>query len=204
MHKTVQSHSTYAIWQKWAKVLRRQLDRIAEIYEVHEEGIAARRLHEFNGRLKLFIDPVANAQELAKRNFNIAGHVNNIYLLALGSLDLLFREALTFLPGVSEDMQRILNSPPSGQCNGRTASDIFKGPHGTVHEGIGRGTTEDHGSLPWILFLLVEEAEQGGSDYFSLGLAHSEETAGRAQAQLEPHKADLIHRRSRITATGVQ
>src|SRR6185295_9844809 len=90
--------STYAVWQKWAKTLQRQLERIAEIYEAHDEGSAAGKLRDFVERMKIFIDPVAHAQELAQRNYDVKGHVEKLYILSLTSLEFLFREALGFLP----------------------------------------------------------------------------------------------------------
>src|SRR6185369_12633804 len=134
MEHALNKPSTYAIWQKWAKALCRQMERIAEIFEAHEEGAEAAKLNAYIERLKLFIDPVAHAAELANRNYDVKGNVTKLYVLATASLEVMFREALDFLPQLSEDMQRILNSPCYGNCNGLTASDVFKGPHGTENE----------------------------------------------------------------------
>jgi hypothetical protein len=208
MEPTLQPLSTYALWQKWAKALQRQFERISEIYEAHEEGAEAEKLRAFIERLKLFIDPVSHAQELAQRNYDVRGSVQKLYLLSLVSLESLFREALVLMPQLSEDMQRLLNSPPAGNCNGRTASDVFKGPHRSENEGIGRGVVDESDRLPWQLFQLLEQAEMGGTGYFYKGL-----NAGPSDTDhvdLDEHDADHPDRhdprkpRKRITATGVQ
>jgi hypothetical protein len=205
MEHALPTTSTYATWQRWAKVLRRQFERICEIYEVHEEGAEAIKLREYLDRLKLFIDPVAHAQELAQRNYDVKGHIHKLYMLSLTSLEALFREAIVYMPQMSEDMQRLLNSPPVGNCNGRTASDVFKGPHGTEYEGIGTGYTDEDNRLPWKLQRLIEQAEMGGDTYFADGLENS--PIGQAEPEHHeghPDRHDLPRGKRRITATGVQ
>jgi hypothetical protein len=207
--EAIQAPSTYAVWQKWAKALQRQFERIAEIYEAHEEGAEAEKLKSFVERLKLFIDPVAHAQELARRNYDVKGSVKKLYVLALISLESLFREALVMMPQLSEDMQRLLNSSPVGNCNGRTASDVFKGPHRSINEGIGRGVVDEPDRLPWQLFQLLEQVEVGGTDYFhkGLGLGQAEEATEGTLSEEDgdhPDRHDLQKPRKRITATGVQ
>lgn len=205
MEPKLQQLSTYAIWQKWAKILQRQLERIAEIYDVHEEGHEASRLKDYIERLKLFIDPVAHAQELARRNYEVKGSVRKLYVLSLISLQQLYREALHFLPQISEDMQRLLNSPCQGNCNGRTASDVFKGPHGTENEGIGSGLPDENGGLPGMLQQLLEKADAGGSGYFEEGLLDGDGSEdGSGEGALHPDRHELARKKSKITATGVQ
>jgi hypothetical protein len=170
----VQQKSTYDVWQKWAKVLVRQLDQVADVYEYHEETGEAERLNAYLDNLRLFVDPLAHAQELARRDYDVQGGVNKLYLLSLTMLQGLFREALGMMQEISEDMQRILKSPCNGNCNGRTASDIFKGPHSTQNEGIGSGIPDERGGLPWILQDLLEQAEVGGEEYFMRGLENED------------------------------
>ncbi|MBI3418688.1 MAG: hypothetical protein HY053_00945 [Proteobacteria bacterium] len=205
MEMGINQASTYAVWQKWAKALQRQLERIAEIYEAHEEGAEAQKLKNYIDRLKLFVDPVAHAQELARRNYDVKGSYNKLYMLAMVSLQLLFREALSFLLQVSEDMQRILDSSYIN-CNGRTASDVFKGPHGTQYEGIGNGLPDLPDRLPWVLYQLLEQADVGGEEYLHRGLQRVEEPAD-ALAEGEnahPDRHEYHQRNKKITATGVQ
>jgi hypothetical protein len=203
MDHALSKPSTYAVWQKWASALCGQMERIAEIYEAHEEGAEAAKLTAYIERLKLFIDPVAHAQELAARNFDVKGNVTKLYVLASVSLEHMFREALDFLPKLSEDMQRILNSPYSG-CNGRTASDVFRGPHGSENHGIGSGYPDERGGLPWKLFNLIEEAQAAGEGYFERGLnLYAQSNTGSGEAD-QPDRHEFHQRNKRITATGVQ
>jgi hypothetical protein len=175
--RPVQQKSTYDIWRKWAKVLARQLDQISDVYEYHEEGAEAKRVDAFLVRLKLFIDPLKNAQDLAKRDYDVRGSVKKLYLLSLTMLHGIFYEALKILPEISDDMQRLLNSPCFGECNGRTASDIFKGPHGSTNEGIMSGIPDERGGLPFVLAELIEKADIEGEAYFAIGLDEETESS---------------------------
>jgi hypothetical protein len=202
MEHVLPPRSTYETWQKWAKALCRQFERVSEIYEVHEEGTEAAKLKDFLERLKLFIDPVAHAQELAKRNYDVKGHIHKLYILSLVSLEEMFREAISYMPRISEDMQRLLNSACTGDCNGRTASDVFKGPHGSEYEGVGRGYPDEPNRLPWMLQRLVEQAEIGGQSYFEQGLDDS--PVPHSDDGSHPDRHELPIQKRRITATGVQ
>lgn len=177
MHKP-QKKSTFEIWQKWAKVLLRQLDQAADVYEYHQENGEAEKLNEYLDRLRLFVDPLAHAPEIAKRDYDVEGGVRKLYLLSLTMLRELFAESLRILPEISEDMQRLLKSPCYGHCNGRTATDLFKGPHGTTNEGIASGIPDERGGLPWMLEKLLDEAEAGGDVYFAEGLGLGEKDGG--------------------------
>jgi hypothetical protein len=137
----------------------------------------------------------------------VRGSVQKLYLLALVSMETMFREALTLMPQLSEDMQRLLDSPPVGNCNGRTASDVFKGPHRTENEGIGRGIVDEPDRLPWQLFQLLEQAEIGGTDYFYKGLNTNQDTGQAGEDETDPDHPDRHDPktpRKRITAGGIQ
>jgi hypothetical protein len=168
--RPVQQKSTFEIWQRWAKVLVRQLDQVGDVYEYHEDTTDAAQVNALSARIKLFIDPLAHAPELAKLDYDVKGSVDKLYLLSMTMLQKHFQEALNMLPEISEDMQRLLNSPYQGTCNGRVASDIFKGPHGTTNEGIGSGVPDERGGLPWMIKGLLDEADYGGEEYLTRGL----------------------------------
>jgi hypothetical protein len=202
--RETRSKSTYDVWQGWAKALQQQLKLVDSVYaDNKEEGAEIVAILE---RLRLFIDPVANASELAQQNYDVKGSLAKLYLLALNMLEGVFRDTLRILPQVSEDMQRLLDSPPLGICKGRLASDIFKGPHGTENFGIGRGVSDEAGYIAHALAKLLDELEIGGEPYLREGLAGADavdaETGPTGGNQATRH--DFAPPRRRITATGVQ
>ncbi|NDE90552.1 MAG: hypothetical protein EB059_05360 [Alphaproteobacteria bacterium] len=198
--------STYEIWQFWAKALERQLKRCATVYEEHSEDAGkAQKLLE---RIELFIDPVAHAQQLAKLKYDVQGSTDKLYLLSLTVLQKIFRDTLNVLPEISEDMQRLLNSPCYGNCSGRQAMDIFKGPHRTDHEGIGAGISDVTGFLPWMLAKLLDEVEVGGDAYLQKGLHknHSDDDSagGDAGGPLRSERSMATYKpRKKETLTGI-
>lgn len=79
---------------------------------------------------------------------------------AVAGLAVLLRETLSRLPALSSDMQFLLKSPWFDKCNGRLASELFRGPMGNEPEGIGSGYAE-HGRLPEVLENLIEREDTG-------------------------------------------
>ncbi len=71
----------------------------------------------------------------------------------------LFREALIALPGISVDMQKLLNSAWMKGFPDKIAEDLFLG-NGEEDKGIGSGRSED-GRLPGVLFSLLEREAVG-------------------------------------------
>lgn len=199
--------STYELWQKWAAVTQALLRRVASVYE--KRGTKKERNAEKVGtlleRISLFIDPLKHAQELAELGYDVRGSFNKLYLLSLNSLKGIFASFNGLSPALSEDMQRLLESPCFGDCNGREASDIFKGPHRSECEGLGSGDGSEYGTLPWMLAKLLEEAEVGGQAYFQRGLEKKDEGDGEDESDppaLARH--DIKRPPKKITATGVQ
>ncbi len=197
--------STYDVWQIWAKALERQLKRCGDVYKEHGED--AGKVTALLQRIELFIDPVAHAQELAKRNYDVKGGVEKLYLLSLTVLHKIFRDALNALPAISEDMQRLLNSSCYGNCSGRAAMDIFKGPHRTTNEGIAAGVSDEYGTLPWVLASLLDEANVGGDEYLQKGLGNGTTSsnatgAGGGPQPLERHDSSYKPRKKE-TLTGI-
>ncbi|MBI1273213.1 MAG: hypothetical protein GC131_03900 [Alphaproteobacteria bacterium] len=80
--------------------------------------------------------------------------------LRINSLTVLCTELIDKLPEISLDMQQLLRSSWTGDCNGRLAADLFKGPVGTKNEGIGSGNAFD-GMLPWVISNLLDREERG-------------------------------------------
>jgi hypothetical protein len=75
-------------------------------------------------------------------------------------LAVLFHETLERLPELSADMQKLLKSPWYDNCNGRMASELFRGPMDNEAEGIGSGFPE-HRRLPMALKNLLERESMG-------------------------------------------
>lgn len=196
--------STYEVWQRWAKVLKRQLGLTLDVYNEHKDAASAARVKALSDRIELFIDPVAHASELAKMNFDVKGSIMKLHLLSLTNLVGLFRDGLKMLPQLSDDMQRLLNSPCYGNCRGRVASDIFKGPHSTQNEGIAAGVPDERGGLPWVLSKLLDEADIGGDEYFQRGLNNTGDEAHGGDDSAGAARTLPQQQRRKITATGVQ
>ncbi|MDX1922248.1 MAG: hypothetical protein SFW65_03845 [Alphaproteobacteria bacterium] len=197
--------STYEVWQIWAKALERQLKRCADVYK--ENGEDAGKATALLERLELFIDPVSHAQELAQRNYDVKGGVEKLYLLSLTVLQKIFRDTLNVLPAISQDMQRLLNSSCYGNCSGRAAMDIFKGPHRTTNEGIAAGVSDEYGTLPWVLANLLDEANVGGDEYLQKGLgkaAAGSSATGTGGGPQPLERADSSYKpRKKETLTGI-
>ena len=78
----------------------------------------------------------------------------------IDGLSLLFAEAVGMLPSLSSDMQTLLKSEWYDKCNGRIASELFRGPMGDLPQGIGSGYAEQ-GRLPSVLAGLLERERIG-------------------------------------------
>ncbi len=78
----------------------------------------------------------------------------------IAGLSVLFQDVLNRMPNLSTDMQKLLKSPWFDKCNGRLASELFRGPMGYEPEGIGSGYPE-HGRLPEVLQNLLEREQIG-------------------------------------------
>ncbi len=81
--------------------------------------------------------------------------------IVIGGIGPLFQDVLRELPKLSEDMQRLLQSPWKNSFPNKTAESLFLGVPDEEH-GIGSGHP-DHGRLPSILALLFEREQMGDS-----------------------------------------
>ena len=204
MQDGMHQKSTYEVWQFWAKALDRQMKRCADVYKEH--NVSGAKAQAVIDRLELFIDPVAHAQELAAKNYDVKGGVSKLYILSLTVLQKIFRDTLDVLPEISADMQNHLNSPCYGDCSGRAAMEIFKGPHRTTNEGIAAGLPDERGGLPWVLAKLLDEADIGGDEYLNKGL--NQNVAGQQSESIETHASLERHEstykpRKKETLTGI-
>lgn len=209
----IHKKSTFEIWQRWAGVLYRQLQRIGAVYQEHGQTQKLETLHPLSEKINLFIAPLARVPELAKRGYAVQGAIENVQLLSLHELYRLFSQALVRLPHYSADMQTLLQSPCVGNCRGRQAIDIFKGPHRSDNEGIADGLSESRGSLPWQLQKLIDEADAGGEAYFLAGLGTHPKEAGEGDQSGEGQAGDAASNaqrhtppipRRKLSASGVQ
>jgi hypothetical protein len=78
----------------------------------------------------------------------------------IDGLAILMRETLDLLPMLSADMQKLMKSEWYDKCNGRIASELFRGPMGDLPRGIGSGHAEQ-GRLPAFLLALLERERIG-------------------------------------------
>lgn len=106
-----------------------------------------RRLHGLTDANDLSLNPTDRAAE----DENI-----------IADLQPLFRETLAHLPVFSRDMQQLLKSPWMDDCAGRVATELFRGSHNHLSEGIGSGLAV-HGRLPEKLEQLLEREATGDS-----------------------------------------
>jgi hypothetical protein len=78
----------------------------------------------------------------------------------ISGLVVLLAETLAMLPMLSTDMQKLLKSEWFDRCNGRVASELFRGPMGDLPRGIGSGYPEQ-GRLPAVLAQILERERIG-------------------------------------------
>lgn len=150
------------IWLRWADVLGQRLETVRQVYEdnnLHEAASPAAALvirlqHVLAGELERHLAVTTYA---ALQQTQSPERAEEVQCQALASI---FISALEQLPDFSKDMQKLLSSIWHGQCGGRQASDLFKGPRGTINEGIGSGHPRD-GHLPHMLETLLEQEKAG-------------------------------------------
>ncbi len=152
------------IWLRWADVLGQRLDTVRQVYEDHDQhesvspaaALIIRLQHVLAGALERHL---ADMPYAALKQVQSPERSEELQCQALASI---FTSALEQLPAFSKDMQKLLNSTWYGQCGGRQASDLFKGPRGALNEGIGSGHPRD-GHLPQMLEMLLEQEKSGST-----------------------------------------
>ena len=154
------SHSE---WLDWAQVVVDRLTTCVHTYsrpphdDVHM--IEKERVAKNEAALSLLrrIHALIDESETPTESLgDVARHDERTF----DGLALLFRESLDLLPVISADMQKLLKSEWYDKCNGRVASELFRGPMGDLPKGIGSGYPEQ-GRLPGVLAELLERERIG-------------------------------------------
>jgi hypothetical protein len=153
---------SFDVWLRWADVLGQRLETVRQVYSDHAHHDAAMRVGMSISRLHHILAGELE-RHLAVRTYAVlqqeqgTARYDEIQILALASI---FTTVLEQMPTQSKDMQKLLKSPWYGQCNGRLASDLFKGARGTLNEGLGSGLPRD-GHLPLMIETLLEQESAG-------------------------------------------
>ena len=182
-------------WLDWAQVLMERLTTCVHTYSKpphadvfitekertskNEQALTLlRRLHT------LIDDSDTPTESLSE----VAHHDEQV----IDGIAVLFAEALTILPVLSTDMQKLLKSEWFDKCNGRLASELFRGPLGDVDKGIGSGYPEQ-GRLPAILAELLERERTGDPRAPRKELHRHGDKAGTMDegGDLAPRRSDL-------------
>jgi hypothetical protein len=150
-------------WLDWAQVV---LDRLTTCVHVYSKppyndtfisdkdrqvknDIALSLLRRIHGRMDDSDTPTESLSDVAHHDEQV-----------INGLSLLLTETLSLLPTLSIDMQKLLKSEWYDKCNGRIASELFRGPMGELNKGIGSGYAEQ-GRLPEVLASLIERERIG-------------------------------------------
>jgi hypothetical protein len=152
-------------WLRWAQVVIDRLTTCVHTYSRppyedifmadHERQVKIAKTVDLLRRINALIDE-------ADTPTNSLADVAHYDERVIAGLAVLLRDTLDRLPELSTDMQKLLKSPWYDKCNGRLASELFRGPGGNEPEGIGSGHPE-HGRLPEILYNLLEREQIGDS-----------------------------------------
>lgn len=157
--------ASFDVWLRWADVLANRLETARQVYTENHAADGATRATAFVSRLRFVVDG-ALAKHLSFQPYaalNQLTHGEDKFTeMQIQALASVFRLVLEAFPGLSKDMQKLLNSRWEGNCNGRVASDLFRGPVGTLNEGIGSGLARD-GQLPGVLEQLLQLEESGSA-----------------------------------------
>lgn len=154
---------SHAEWVEWAQVVIDRLTTCVHIYSKppNEDVFIVEKERQSKNdatlsllrRLHALIDDSETPTESLA---DVARHDERV----IDGLTLLFAEALGLLPTLSADMQKLLKSEWYDKCNGRIASELFRGPMGDLPKGIGSGYAEQ-GRLPSVIATLIERERTG-------------------------------------------
>jgi hypothetical protein len=152
-------------WLEWAQVVLDRLTTCVHVYskppyadvfiaEKERQGkndIALSLLRRIHSLIDEGETPTASLADVAHHDERV-----------IDGLAVLLRETLGLLPMLSADMQKLLKSEWYDKCNGRMASELFRGPMGDLPKGIGSGFPEQ-GRLPEVLATMLERERIGDS-----------------------------------------
>src|SRR5580704_14871757 len=112
-------------WIYWAKVVESRLTTCVHIYSkppFNEVFIAEKERQEKNAAvlalLRRIYSLIDGGETPTESLADVAHHDERV----IDGLEVLMRETLDMLPGLSTDMQKLLESPWYDKCNGRVAS----------------------------------------------------------------------------------
>ncbi|MER2520794.1 MAG: hypothetical protein ABTQ34_08940 [Bdellovibrionales bacterium] len=150
-------------WFHWARVVLDRLTTCVHVYShpPHEDVFMAERERlDKNAKTLSLLRRIHTLTDEAETPTGSLKEVADHDERVIAGLSVLLRETLSRLPSLSSDMQFLLKSPWFDRCNGRLASELFRGPMGNEPEGIGSGYPE-HGRLPEALETLLEREDTG-------------------------------------------
>ena len=195
-------------WQRWAQVVLDRLTTCVHVFSrppFEDVFMPEKERQEKNAKtvdlLRRIHALIDDAETPTDSLADVAHHDERV----IAGLAVLMQETLERLPALSADMQKLLKSPWHDRCNGRLASELFRGPMGNEVEGIGSGHPE-HGRLPEVLRTLLER-EQTGEGRQPRAALHrhvgggASETGGGPQRQTEV-KRRWADKNSRLRSAG--
>jgi hypothetical protein len=150
-------------WLEWAQVVVDRLTTCVHTYskppfedvfmaekERQEKNASALSLlHRIHGLIDDSETPTESLSDVAHHDERV-----------IAGLVVVIRETVAMLPSLSTDMQKLLKSEWFDNCNGRLASELFRGPMGDLPRGIGSGYPEQ-GRLPAVLARILERERTG-------------------------------------------
>jgi hypothetical protein len=152
-------------WMYWSQVAVDRLTTIVHVYNKppHPDVFMAGNERQF--KVSQTVDVLRRLHSLTDENdvplpheTSPQQHEEHI----ISELQPIFRDVVRRLPSWSGDMQMLMKSPWFDKCNGRMATELFRGPEDREGEGIGSGMIE-HGRLPQVLYDLLEREQIGGT-----------------------------------------
>jgi hypothetical protein len=149
-------------WLHWAGIIMERLTTCAHVYDKppHEDIFMPEKNR--NARKTKIIEILQRIHALADEVHtpsDTVANANHHDEQIVPGLAALFQEVLQNLPSWSTDMQKLMKSRWDNHCNGRIASELFRGRE-SEKEGIGTGMPE-HGRLPEVLFNLLDREQAG-------------------------------------------
>ncbi|MDR3448507.1 MAG: hypothetical protein P4M15_01940 [Alphaproteobacteria bacterium] len=149
-------------WLHWAEILVDRLTACVHIYKKPPTTDFFMPDEERQEKSKHTVDLLRRIYILVDQSEMPSDSVPDAHAhdeQTISGLTILFAEALRALPGLSTDMQHLLQSPWLSRFPSRPAEELFFGSRSEA-SGIGSGYAE-HGRLPEILTLLLEREQLG-------------------------------------------
>jgi hypothetical protein len=150
-------------WLRWAQVVIDRLTTCVHVYSkppYPEVFITEKERQDKNARTLQLLRSIHTLTDEADTPTDSLADVAHHDERVVAGLAQLLLQAKAALPELSTDMQKLLKTHWFDNCNGRLASELFRGPMGNEPEGIGSGHAE-HGRLPLSLDNLFEREKEG-------------------------------------------